>query len=383
MCDEQYKILHKDIIPGLVKEGISFTDSFDEAELQYLNQRYERDIFSVLTPLRVDVNKSIHNFVNLQLYLAVVLEKNKGKKKREREFAVIPIPSAMKRLWELPGSGGRERRFVFLEDIIKLFAERLFPGYKIVESSCFRLTKDADLAVDEDDDTNLLTAMEELIVKRGQSFPVRLEIDRNSEEIRNRLMDFFQINEAGVYDVEGPVNLKSLMEICFISGYDHLHFDSRKPNFPRDLKRGENIFEAVRKRDILMHHPYESFDPVLDMIKDAVNDPDVLSIKMTLYRTSGSKSPVADALLRAARNGKQVTALVELKARFDEQQNIHWATQLEEVGATVIYGLAQLKVHCKFLMITRKEEDGVRRYVHLGTGNYNEKLQIFTQIWVS
>ena len=372
MCQEQYKILNKDILPALKKEGVEFVKEFDEAELQYLNQVYEREIFSVLTPLRVDVNKSIHNFVNLQMYLAVTLDK-KSTPEIEREFAVIPMPSSLKRLWELPSNQSGQRKFVFLEDLVRLFAERLFPGYQVVESSCFRLTKDADLAVDEDDDTNLLSAMEELIVQRGQSFPVRLEVETQSEDIRERLKTLFQINSAGVYIVDGPVNLKGLMEVCFISGYDHLHYGAQKPQFPRDLKRGENIFEALSKRDLLMHHPYESFDPVIDLINQAVDDPDVLSIKMTLYRTSGSKSPVADALLRAARNGKQVTALVELKARFDEQQNIRWATQLEKVGATVIYGLAQLKVHCKFLMITRREEAGVRRYVHLGTGNYNEK----------
>ncbi|MDD7987027.1 polyphosphate kinase 1 [Lentisphaera marina] len=372
MCQEQYRILNKDILPKLNKEGLQFVTEFDEAELQYLNTVYEREIFSVLTPLRIDTNKTIHNFVNLQMYLAVTLDKI-STEEIEKEFAVIPMPASLSRLWELPSSQGADRKFVFLEDLVRLFSDRLFPGYKIVESSCFRLTKDADLAVDEDDDTNLLTAMEELIVQRGQSFPVRLEIDKKSEDIRERLKSFFQINSAGVYMVDGPVNLKGLMEICFISGYDHLHYDSRKPKFPRDLKRGENIFEELSKRDILMHHPYESFDPVLDLINQAVDDPNVLSIKMTLYRTSGSKSPVADALLRAARNGKQVTALVELKARFDEQQNIRWATQLEKVGATVIYGLSQLKVHCKFLMVTRRESTGVRRYVHLGTGNYNEK----------
>ena len=377
IVDEQYRILDEELLPKLKKAGINFKAKIREAEKQYLDRVFEKEIFSILTPLKVDSNKSIHNFGNLQTYLAVILKSQEGGKD---EFAMVPVPETLKRFWPLP-EGKSGHHYILLEDFINLFAFRLFPGYDIVESSCFRITKDADLAVDEDDDKNFLDAMEQLIVQREKSFPVRLEILDSSARIRERLVELLQINERDVYVVSGPLDLKGLMSLCFHPSYDHLRFDKRRPQLAGDLEPNENIYEALRKKDVLLHHPYESFDPVIQMLEQAADDPQVLSIKMTLYRTSGTKSPIAAALLRAARNGKQVTVLVELKARFDEQQNINWALQLEEVGATVIYGLADLKVHCKFLMVTRRDEDAVRRYLHLGTGNYNEKTaEIYTDL---
>lgn len=367
---EQYSLLNDSIIPGLEESGIKICRIKDlsKDDLAYIGTYFQSQIFPVLSPLKAVSNKNAHNFGNLQLYTGFIIE-NEG----EREFAVVPVPGSLERLCSLPSKVKGEKRFILLGDIITLNAKFLFPGYEIIESGNFRLTKDMDLAVDEDDDTDFLRAMRQVLIHREKSFPVRVEIDKNAKLIRQNLIELLDLREEEVYKIPGILDLKSLFSLCFIPGYDNLKIKPWPPCEPRDLLDSTDIFASVREKDIFLHHPYEKFDPITEMLEKAAVDPDVLSIKMTLYRTSGSKSPIVNALLQAALNKKQVVVLVELKARFDEDQNIVWAQKLEEVGATVIYGVADLKVHCKFMMVIRREEDAVRRYLHLGTGNYNEK----------
>ena len=367
---EQYSLLKNEILPGLKEEGLELcsTDNLSKEDIIYINSYFQSYIFPVLSPLKAVSNKAAHNFGNLQLYTGFVIE-GEG----EQEFAVVPIPSSLNRLCSLPTKGKGKKRYVLLGDIITLNATYLFPGYKILEHGNFRLTKDMDLAVDEDDDTDFLRAMRQVLIHREKSFPVRLEIDKNAKLIRQQLVDLLDLKDDEVYKIDGLVDLKSLFSLCFTPGFDQLKNKPWNPCVPKDLLDSTDVFSTVREKDVLLHHPYEKFDPVVEMLEKAAVDPNVLSIKMTLYRTSGNDSPVVNALLQAALNKKQVVVLVELKARFDENQNIVWAQKLEEVGATVIYGVADLKVHCKFMMVIRKEEDAVRRYLHLGTGNYNEK----------
>ena len=369
LVDAQYSYLSKTIIPGLKKEGINLlgVKDLDSVTQAHAKALFQSEIFSVMTPMKAATSKSALNFVNLQLYAAFLLEDQKGNK----ELAVVPIPTSLKRLCPIPGRTG-ELNFVLLEEIVKLCANQLFPGYKIIEHASFRVTKDMDLSVDEDDDKDFLRAMRQVLIHREKSFPVRLEINKESAEIRQRLIELLDILEDRVYDIDGIIDLKGLFPLSFLPGYNHLKISPWQASQPRDLLESADIFESIKEKDILLHHPYEKFDPVIDLIKKAATDSGVLAIKMTLYRTSGN-SPIVNALLQAALNGKEVTVLVELKARFDEGQNIVWAQKLEEVGANVIYGVADLKVHCKFMMIIRREEDRVRRYLHLGTGNYNEK----------
>jgi polyphosphate kinase len=367
----QYKVLNKEILPGLKKAGIEFCLEKDlsKSDLKYLTEVFHSEIFPVLTPLKAVSNKAAHNFGNLQLYNAFILESEEDK---ETQFAVVPLPQSLKRMCSLPADKGK-KRFILLDEVVKIFSGYLFPGYKVKEATSFRLTKDMDLAVDEDDDQDFLAAMSEVLIHRQKSFPVRLEISQDSIEVRKNLIELLGLDESEVYDIEGMLDLKSLFELCFVPGFDSLKIKPWPPCQPRDLVGSADIFKSIKEKDILLHHPYEKFDPLIELVEKAAVDPDVLSIKMTLYRTSGSNSPIVNALIKAAMNNKQVAVLVELKARFDERQNIVWAKKLEEVGATVIYGVADLKVHCKYLMVIRREEDAVRRYLHLGTGNYNEK----------
>lgn len=370
LLNKQYKLLNHKILPALKKEGLQFCQFQDlnNKELEKLRHIFINEIFPVLTPLKAVSSKTTLNFANLELYTAFLLEDNN----RETHLAVVPMPSSLKRLC-LVEQNSDSSKYILLEELIKIFAPQLFPGYKILEKSSFRITKDMDLAVDEDDDKDFLRAMRQVLIHREKSFPVRLEINRESENIRTKLVELLELAPHEVYDVDGILDLKSLFDLCFIPGFEKQKLKPWANKRAQDLVDSTDIFKSIRQKDILLHHPYEKFDPIIEMLDKAATDPQVLSIKMTLYRTSGASSPIVNSLLKAVANKKQVSVLVELKARFDEDQNILWAQKLEEVGATVIYGVAELKVHCKFLMIIRREEDAVRRYVHLGTGNYNEK----------
>jgi polyphosphate kinase len=367
---EQYRHLNDSVLPGLESAGLSIVRPADYStdDARFLEHFFESELFSSLTPMRLKTGEDTQALANVMLHAAFLL---RGEEAPDGEIAVIQLPNGYARFIPLPSAPGRER-LALLEDVILMFGKQLFSGYTILERACFRVTRDADVGVDEDRDDDFVEAMEELISGRGAADPVRLNIGMGSKEIRNRLGAALGLAEDDIYDVDGPLDIKAFMDIAFRKGYDSLREAPRRAVWPATLDPDAGIMDQMRARDILVHHPYESFEPVIRFIEEAADDPAVIAIKMTLYRTSGD-SPFVKALKRAAASGKQVTALVELKARFDEERNITWANSLERSGVIVIYGIARLKVHAKALLVVRREAEGVRRYVHLATGNYNDK----------
>ncbi|HOX49168.1 MAG TPA: polyphosphate kinase 1 [Spirochaetales bacterium] len=300
-----------------------------------------------------------------------------GAQESADRVAVVQVPPRLERFITLPREG-EGLRLALLDDVVAAFGHRLFPGYGLKESLVFRVTRDADIGVDEDRDDDFIAAMEEIIVDRQNSYPVRLTVTADSEALAERLRLSLGLEEEEVYTLPGPVDLRGFMELASIdesrfAGADRLRFEPWRPVRPSAPPEGSTIWDEMKKADSILHVPYESFDPVVRFLEDAAQDPAVLAIKMTLYRTSGN-SPILKALTKAAQNGKQVAVLVEVKARFDEERNIAWASRLEQAGAIVVYGLARLKVHAKAALVVRREEDGsIRRYLHLSTGNYNDK----------
>jgi polyphosphate kinase len=362
------------ILPKLAEERIFIThpDELSRKVVRELRERFEREIFPVLTPLAVDAGHPFPRLKGLSLNLIVRVVNPSEKPAREPEslVAIVPVPSMLPRLVEVPSQRDR-RRFVLLEDFITEFLPSLFPGLDVVESIPFRVTRDADIEYKEIEAEDLLKYIETEIRERERGMAVRLEIDsRVTDRLLSFLMTQLNLGTQQVYKAQGPIAIDELSPIWKMEGREDLREEPFTPNVRAHLRGPGSIFNKMRQRDILLHHPYESFVPVVDFISAAADDPRVLAIKQTLYRTSGD-SPLIKALIRAAQNGKQVAALVELKARFDEENNIVWARQLEEAGVHVVYGLVGLKTHCKVALVVRAEKNGIRRYVHLGTGNYN------------
>lgn len=365
-CTKQYNCLTHSIIPMLRRNGILILkyDDLNEEQKEYLDKYYESTLFPVLTPLAIDQSRPFPLLSNKSLNLCVRLKKD-----GESHFAVVQVPSILPRFLQLPDS--ENDSFIMLEDVITAKLQTLFEMHQVKSVAQFRITRNSDLTIDEEAD-DLLIEIQNSIKKRKRGRPVRLEINYGCDEaVKEFLTDMLDVKEGEIYRCHGPLDLTAWMKLSGISGYDHLRVQPFTPAIPADFLGCEDIFEAIRERDRFVHHPYESFNCVIDFIKRAADDPNVLAIKQTLYRVSGD-SPVIKALMRAAENGKQVTVLVELKARFDEENNINWAKKLEHSGCHVIYGLSGLKTHCKILLIVRKDPDGIRRYLHLGTGNYND-----------
>lgn len=369
---KQYSCYNRSILPALKKRGLRFVgmDELKGSQRQKLDTYFDKFIFPVLTPLAVDTSRPFPLLANKSLNIAVRLSKE-----GEDIFAVVQVPSILPRYVEIPSDQGRA--FVLLEDIIISRLPHLFELYKIKAYCPFRITRDGDLDIDEDAD-DLLVEIEHSLKKRQRGDPVRLEIISKSDEaLRSFLVDMLGVDSQEIYEVTGPLDLTFLSKFARLDGLDDLRFAPITPvNPPADFYGYDDIFEAIRERDRMVHHPYESFDSVIKFINQAAKDPDVLAIKQTLYRVSGH-SPIIAALIKAAENGKQVTVLVELKARFDEENNIGWAKKLEKAGCHVIYGLQGLKTHCKIVLVVRREEDGLRRYLHMGTGNYNDSTARF------
>lgn len=369
---KQYSCYNRSILPALKKRGLRFLtmDELNKGQRQKLDTYFDKFIFPVLTPLAVDTSRPFPLLANKSLNIAVRLSKE-----GEDIFAVVQVPSILPRYVEIPSDTGRA--FVLLEDIIISRLPHLFELYKIKAYCPFRITRDSDLDIDEEAD-DLLVEIEHSLKKRQRGDPVRLEIISKSDEaLRSFLIDMLGVSRREIYEVTGPLDLTFLSRFARLDGFDDLRFAPITPvNPPADFFGYEDIFEAIRERDRMVHHPYESFDSVIKFINQAAKDPDVLAIKQTLYRVSGH-SPIIAALIKAAENGKQVTVLVELKARFDEENNIGWAKKLEKAGCHVIYGLQGLKTHCKIVLVVRREEDGLRRYLHMGTGNYNDSTARF------
>lgn len=341
----------------------------------WLEEYYREVVFPVLTPMAVDASRPFPFLANKTLNLAVELIKADG----EHSMGLIQVPSVLDRIVEVEPEG--KRTFVFLEDIIASHCHDLFKGCHILDMVSFRVTRDSDLDLEEDDSVDLMKEVEESLRKRKRGAAVRLEIFKtNNNRIKKFLEENLDVTEMEVYEINGPLDPTCFFKFIGMKGMWPWLYEPFVPQRPLELPDDSDLFAAIRENDILLHHPYESFDPVVKLVSDAADDPHVLAIKQTLYRVSGN-SPIVAALARAAENGKQVTVLVELKARFDEENNILWARRLEKAGCHVIYGLVGLKTHAKIILIVRKEDNGIKRYLHLGTGNYNDSTaKLYTDL---
>lgn len=369
----QYNCFNRCIIPALRANRIEFVDenSLTAEQKKFIDNYFEKVVFPVLTPMAVDTSRPFPLLANKSLNIAVRLTNPEG----EEFFAVVQVPSILPRFLELPSNGAR--KFILLEQIIEMHLNELFELYNIKQFDAFRITRDSDLDIDEDTE-DLMAEIKKSIRKRKRGVPVRLEFCKKcNKEIRGFLIEVLDVSEDEIYFQRGPLDLTFLSKFARIKGCEDLCFEPIVPvNPPAEFCGYDDIFKAIREKDRLVHHPYESFDVVVDFVKKAAADPKVLAIKQTLYRVSGN-SPIVAALIKAAENGKQVTVLVELKARFDEENNIQWATKLEKAGCHVIYGLTGLKTHCKICLVVRKDNDKIRRYLHMGTGNYNDSTARF------
>lgn len=375
--NKQYQCYKKSLKPALVKKNIVFLEikDLDSTQKKFVDNYFDKIIFPVLTPLAVDKSRPFPLLTNKSLNLAIRLYKD-GK----TNFALVQVPAILPRFLELP-SNDDKKYFILIENIIIEKLQLLFEMHKIKACCQFRITRDSDLEIDEEA-ADLLAEVQRSIKKRKRGEPVRLELlkgcDKKTKEF---LVKMLSIKESDIYELPGPIDLTFLMKFSQIKGLGKLRFEPIAPlDPPADFFGYNSAFEAIAQHDRLVHHPYESFNAVVQFVREAAQDKHVLAIKQTLYRVSGN-SPIIDALMRAAENGKQVTVLVELKARFDEENNVAWAKKLEQAGCHVIYGVYGLKTHCKVLLVVRQEDDGIKRYLHLATGNYNDSTaKIYTDL---
>lgn len=377
----QQECLMQDILPSLTKNGFEFIapENYSLRQRDFIQSVFKSEIFPLLTPLRTDMETFPH-IKNLSTYAAFLLKPIAGIKTVSQELkgsddlpriSFVEIPSGIPNIYWVPAESKKTKQFVLLQDIITQCGTSLFPGFSVEESMLFKVARDADFAVDEDAGNNFIHAMEDVLVQRKTSFPVQMTYTGTSNTILEFLKEKLELTNEDVYNIDHIINPGNLLELREADDVG-MQFAKWEHFYPADLPEEEPYWDTLKLHDKILHVPYESYDPVVKFLNDAANDPDVLAIKMTLYRT-GRDSPIIDALERAAQRGKQVVVLVELKARFDEERNIAWAHELEQSGVTVIYGLVNLKVHAKILMVMRREADTIRRYVHLATGNYNTK----------
>ena len=373
LVDLQYRVLNEELIPALAREGIRFArrTHWNEAQRQWLHRHFRREVLPVLSPIGIDPAHPFPRILNKSLNFIITLE-GKDAFGREGGIAVVQAPRSLPRIIPLPESiASTDYEFVFLSSIIHAFVEELFPGMKVTGCYQFRVTRNSDLFVDEEEIQDLKRALEGELPSRNYGAAVRLEVaDNCSRTAIDFLLSQFHLGEADLYQVNGPVNLRRLLAVPDLVDRPDLKFPPFTPALPEAVQERESLFEAIAAADILLHHPYQSFQPVIELVRQAADDPQVLAIKQTLYRT-GDRSALVEALERAARNGKEVTVVVELKARFDEEANIRLASRLQEAGAHVVYGVVGYKTHAKMLLIVRRERGRIRRYVHLGTGNYH------------
>ena len=377
-CEKQYTTYNRALLPKLSEEGleiISFSE-LSEKEMDFLEEYFHKNIYPVLTPMAIDSSRPFPLIQNKTLNIAALIKsRNKDKKeKKEYDIATVQVPSVLPRVILLPQKDGPKRkcRVILLENVIEHYLDVLFLNHEIICSAPYRIMRNADLSIDEDDAEDLLKEIEKSLKMRQWGEVIKFEYEeRMDKRLVKYLKKQFKVHSCDMYAFNGPLDLTFLMKCYGIEGFEDLKEAPYIPQKNKRLRADKNIFNQIRKGDVLLHHPYESFDPIVAFIKQAAEDENVLAIKQTLYRVSGH-SPIIAALAQAAENGKQVTVLVELKARFDEENNINWARKLEKAGCHVIYGLVGLKTHCKIALVVRREADGIRRYVHLGTGNYND-----------
>ncbi|HVA37370.1 MAG TPA: polyphosphate kinase 1 [Candidatus Dormibacteraeota bacterium] len=381
LVERQVGALQDELLPALASHGVALVshDDLRPADRGGLRRYFDDQVFAVLTPLAVDPGHPFPYISNLSLSLAVEIEDPSGDHERTH-FARVKVPQVLPRFIPLEPQPGAPHRFALLEDVIGDNLGDLFPGMRVRSWYRFRVTRNADLDLQEDEADDLLEMVESELRKRRFGAAVRLEVDtRMPERMLALLMDGIEVEEQDVYRVDGPLAVGDFMALASLD-VPELRDKPFSPAVPARFHGLTDFFAAIRENDVLLHHPYDSFDPVVQFVQEAADDPQVLAIKQTLYRTSGD-SPVVRALMEAVENGKQVAALVELKARFDEENNIHWARNLERAGVHVVYGLVGLKTHCKTTLVVRKEDDGLRRYVHIGTGNYNDKTaRVYTDL---
>jgi len=375
---DQCRCLSEEVLPKLEPEGIWLRGLKDltEADRRHLREVFRREIFPVLTPLAIDPGHPFPHLLNKSLNLAVLLERPRDS---EKVFALVQVPAVLPRFVALPAEKGHA--FTALETVIRLHLPELFPGMKIERDTIFRVTRDSEYEIDDDEVEDLLKTIEEEIRKRRRGAAVRLEIESDAlADLEQFLINALDLYESDVYRIPGTLDLTGLFQIHGLPGYPQLREPQFVPQLVQDFTQANDVWSAIRTRDILVHHPYESFSHVVDFIEAAAADDRVLAIKQTLYRTS-SDSHIVRALQRAADNGKQVTAVIELKARLDEERNILWARELEKAGVHVVFGFVGLKTHCKVALVVRREEDGIRRYVHLASGNYNpQTARLYTDL---
>lgn len=379
MVDAQYTCFVDEVMPRLRAAGIhrQDVDQLTSALYEHVQHLFDHELYPVLSPLSLEDPEEPPLIPGLTMHLAVRLKPAKGKK--NPRFAVVTLPRKLGRFITLPIDEGHN--FALVEDVVRLFIDRLFPGETVSECLPFRITRNADMSVREDLASDLLAEMKDVLSQRKNSACVRLEVaDRISKTLLTFLQKLLGVDEAHTYLIRGPLDLAAYFSLARMTGFDELR---EKPWPPQPLPGAqpkESMFDVIRRGDVVLYHPYQSFDPVVRLIEEAAEDPDVLAIKQILYRTS-ENSPIVSALARAANRDKHVTALVELKARFDEARNIGWAEALEQTGVQVIYGLKRLKTHAKICIIVRREPGGIRRYVHFGTGNYNEiTARLYTDV---
>ena len=390
----QYSTYNRSLVPALKGENLIIIDKHEhlnEEQKKYVDRYFDEDIYPVLTPMAVDSSRPFPLIRNKSLNIAALLEEKEslaekvearkqeknGKKKEEKqekelEFATVQVPSVLPRIIRIPSEEEGQTTIILLEEIIERHIQKLFMNYKVVCAHPYRVMRNADLSIDEDDAEDLLKEIEKQLKKRQWGEAIRLEIeDKMDDRLLNILKEELNIRQKDIFQINGPLDLTFLMKLYGIEGFDQLKTPKYIPQPNPAINPDENIFDQISKGDILLHHPYQTFDPVVDFVRQAATDKKVLAIKQTLYRVSGN-SPIIASLAQAAENGKQVSVLVELKARFDEENNIIWAKKLEKAGCHVIYGIKGLKTHSKITMVVRSEEEGIKRYVHLGTGNYND-----------
>lgn len=384
IMDSMYETYNDMLLSKLSENGMKIIlhhEDLDRTDASYVDEFFAKEVYPVLTPMAVDSSRPFPLVRNKTLNIGALVKK-KGDKGKNLEFATVQVPSVLSRLVELPPRLGEKKRVILLEEVIERNISKLFLNYDIVSSAPYRIMRNADLSIDEDEAEDLLKEIEKQIRMRQWGEAIKLEVEEGIEpKLVSMLKDELAIQDRELFVVNGPLDLTFLMKLYSLKEFDHLKEHSYLPPMSVSLiPDGSNIFEAISKQDIMLFHPYQTFSPVVDFIRQAAKDPEVLAIKQTLYRVSGN-SPIIAALAEAAMNGKQVTVLVELKARFDEENNILWAKRLEQAGCHVIYGLVGLKTHSKITLVVRREEDGIKRYVHLGTGNYNDSTaKLYTDI---
>ena len=374
---QQYNTYNRSLLPALRNNGLNLIECHEDLtpeQGEFVDRYFREEVYPVLTPMAVDSSRPFPLVRNKSLNIAALLKKKDGDE--ELEFAMVQVPAVLPRIISLlvttDENHNETRNVIFLEEIIERNMQQLFLNYDIVTSHPFRIMRNADFSLDEEEAVDLLEEIEKQLKRRQWGEVIRLEIeDKADQRLLKVLKRELEVNEEDIFEIPGALDLTVHMKMYGLDGYDHLKTPKYTPQPVPALMNDDDIFTNIRKGDILLMHPYETFDPVVDFVRRAARDPEVLAIKQTLYRVSGN-SPIIAALAAAAENGKQVSVLVELKARFDEENNIIWAKKLEKAGCHVIYGLVGLKTHSKITLVVRREEDGIRRYVHLGTGNYND-----------